>query len=437
MPDNPVRSRLLALSILLAAPCLPGTARAELPKPADFEVEYFVTNEAGERGRVMTADDHQRFLNRARCQCGQQVGIDLRMVNPSEDNAQLLRGFIGTQCAIAETMLAGQFRRCGEFFADLIPALAAGVTGAFHPLFLASGVDPTSPSRGIHVPETRLSSPSCDAPVTGEAGLWMCSPNENTLSGCQQDEFFIGSDDALSGLSGIPRLAFDFSPPLAEPSNLTVEPGNGSAELRWELPVSGDIHGFRVLCEEADGGAAPELDFPAPTATDAPDGQSYFTAANLCGDQPFSTVAVVAPEVTDPNTCGNGVVEAGEACDDGLDNDDDGLCDTACNLRVSPGLHALDWAHVCSDHVAFSEKSVAIGGLDNGKAYNFVLVAYDQAGNPRAHHRIVTATPDESLPDLLPDAAEGCACTSSPEGHGLLAMSLGTLALLALRRRRA
>ncbi|MBZ5708789.1 MYXO-CTERM sorting domain-containing protein [Nannocystis pusilla] len=426
----------MALSVFLAAPCLPGTARAELPEPADFTVEYFVTDEAGDRVRTMTEKDHLQFLNRARCQCGQQVGIDLRMVNPSEDNARQLRGFIGTQCAVAETALAGQFRRCGELFAELIPALAAGVTGAFHPLFLASGVDPTSPSRGIHLSDTRLSSASCDTPITGEAGLWMCSPSENAFSGCQQDEFFIGPTDALSGLSGIPRLAFDFQPPLVQATDLTVEPGNGAVELSWNVPTSGDIQGYRVLCEEVDGGAAPGLDFPAPAATDAPDGQAYFTAGNLCGDQPFSTVDVVAPEVTDPNTCGNGVVEAGEACDDGLDNADDGLCDRSCNLRVSPSLHALDWAHVCSDHIPFSATSVVIDGLDNGKTYNFVLVPHDLVGNPRAHAHVVTATPDESLPDLLPSEAEGCACTSSAEGHGLFVMSLGTLALLALRRRR-
>jgi len=431
MPDNPARSRLLALSVLLAAPFLAGTARAELPAPSDFEVRYYVTNEGGKRVRPMTADDHQRFLNRARCQCGQQVAIDLRLVNPPADVTQRLEAFIGTQCSTAETALAGQFKRCGQLAAALIPTFTQGMTGLFHPLFLTTGVDPTSPSRGVADPETALTA-SCDAEVEGESGLWMCKPGENSTAGCQPDEFFITSPGPQSG---IPPLAFDFLPPILPVTDLTVEPGNGSAELHWKVPSAGDIHGFRVLCEEVDGGAAPGLDFPAPDATEAPDGRSYFTAGNLCGDQPFSTLNVVAPPLTDPNTCGNGVVEAGEACDDGLDNDDDGLCDTGCNLRVSPGLHALDWAHVCSDHVEFSENSVVVDGLDNGKTYNFVLVSYDQAGNPRAYARIVTATPDGSLPDLLPPP-EGCACTTSPEGPGLLAMSLGTLALLALRRRR-
>ena len=36
-------------------------------------------------------------------------------------------------------------------------------------------------------------------------------------------------------------------PPLIEVSDLSVEPGDGSAVVSWEVPVSGDIHGFRVL----------------------------------------------------------------------------------------------------------------------------------------------------------------------------------------------
>src|SRR5690606_22464377 len=97
-----------------------------------------------------------------------------------------------------------------------------------------------------------------------------------------------------------------------------------------------------------------------------------FTAGNLCGGQPFFDAPVLAPEATAP-ACGNGVVEPGEACDDGHDNSPDGLCGESCDLLVSPSLHALDWDHLCSDHIPYNQKSVVIGGLENGVAYNFVL----------------------------------------------------------------
>lgn len=230
-------------------------------------------------------------------------------------------------------------------------------------------------------------------------------------------------------------------PPLRELSNLSVEPGDGGVTLHWELPSSGDIAGFRVLCEEAATGASPGLDFPTPELGDLPDGTHYFTAGNLCGDAPFSTVKSVPEDVSDPGTCGNGVVEAGEACDDGNDNGPEGLCDETCALRVSPSLHALDWDYVCSDHVAFSSKGMTVHGLENGKTYNFVLVAYDLFGNPRAHDQVVTATPDGSLPG--PDGGlegiggEGCACAAGESGGaGVLALSLGVILGLARRRRR-
>jgi len=430
MPDLPTRARPFALSVCFAAAGLASTARAELPEPADFTVEYFVTDEAGAHVRPMTADDHDRFLNRARCECGQQVGVLIRMAHVYPDTTKRFETFIGRMCDTAETMFDGEFTRCGQLAAALAPTFIQGLSQAFHPAFLAHGTGKSHP-RGVGDPGVRLTG-ACEG--EGRAGVWMCMPGANDTALCQPEEFFLGPDDVLAGLSGIPTLTYGFDLPTTQPANLSVEPGNGAVELRWNVPSSGDIHGFRVLCEEADGGASPGLDFPAPGLGDA-DGRHYFTAGNLCGGAPFSSVLLTAPAVTDPNTCGNGVVEAGEACDDGDDNGPDALCDLSCDLRVSPGLHALDWAHVCSDHVEFSENSVVVDGLDNGKTYNFVLVSYDQAGNPRAYARIVTATPDGSLPDLLPPP-EGCACTTSPEGPGLLAMSLGTLALLALRRRR-
>src|SRR5690348_6957898 len=100
MPDGSPRSRLLPLSVLLASPCLAGTARAELPEPSDFSVAWYITDEAGEKVRPMTERDHRQFLNRARCECGQQVGIDLRMTKPLSDTSKRLNAFVGQACAI-------------------------------------------------------------------------------------------------------------------------------------------------------------------------------------------------------------------------------------------------------------------------------------------------------------------------------------------------
>ncbi|WP_434423555.1 MYXO-CTERM sorting domain-containing protein [Nannocystis pusilla] len=426
---------------MLATFSLAGTARAELPAPADFSVSYYVTDESGEFVRPMVERDFRYATNRARCECGQRIGVQIQAKDGAEfDSSTRIQAFLGTKCATAESSPPGQFLPCGVLADALVATFVQGVMGAFHPAFLASGVDPASPSRDVAGADTILGS-ACSDKVAGQTSLWLCDPAANGTANCQPDEFFYGPDGALSQLSGVPSILYDFQPPLMEVKELTVEPADGGVVLRWELPSSGDIQGFRVLCEEAATGASPGLDFPTPELGEVPGTDHYFTAGNLCGAQPFSTVKTAPADVTDPDTCGNGVLEAGEACDDGDDNGPEGLCDESCELRVSPSLHALDWDHVCSDHITFRGTDVAIHGLENGKAYNFVLVSYDMAGNPRVHDKVVTATPDGSLPS--PDgglegiSGEGCACAAGESGGaGVLALSLAALLGLARRRRR-
>lgn len=437
MPDVPSP---YVYAALLATFSFAPTARAELPAPADFSVSYYVTDESGEFVRPMVERDFKYATNRARCECGQRIGVQIQAKDGADlDYSAQIKAFIGTQCPTAESTLAGQFLRCGVLAEVLAANYVQGVTSAFHPAFLASGVDPSSPTRDVLGAETILGGACGD--VTGETSLWMCDPAANSTANCQPEEFFYGSDGALSQLSGIPTIAYDFMPPLLRVSNLSVEPGDGGVTLHWDVPSSGDIAGFRVLCEEADTGASPGLDFPTPELGEVPDNNHYFTAGNLCGDAPFSTVKTAPADVVDPDTCGNGVLEDGEACDDGDDNGPEGLCDEGCELRVSPSLHALDWDHVCSDHITFSSEGAAIHGLENGKTYNFVLVSYDLHGNPRVHKQVVTATPDGSLPG--PDGGleglegEGCACAAGESGGtGVLALSLAALLGLARRRRR-
>lgn len=431
MPDVPLRP--LALCAILALTS--RTAQAELPEPRDFDLTYFVTDANGERARQMGEADHLKFINRARCECGQQITAKISARLPGDDTSIRFNALIGTMCDNAEAELASEYRWCGTLIAALVPMFEQGFERSFHPAFLAHGVEPQSSHR-IDDPETALKG-ACDGKSEGSAGLWVCKPGENNFSGCQQEEFFISPDSALATLSGLEPLHYDFAPPVARPSDLSVEPGNGAVQLTWSLPTSGDIHGLRVLCEEADTGAAPGFDLPTPTVTAVADGTHYFTAHNLCGDQPFSTVQVTdPPPPADPGTCGDNLLDPGEACDDGPDNGPDGLCAPDCRLRVSPDLHRLDWTHLCSGHIEFDQDTVVIGGLKNGTSYNFVLVAHDDAGNPRPLAHVVTATPDASLPDLLPAADDGCGCTTSPSGHALSAMSLFIIIPILRRRRR-
>lgn len=418
---------VLALTGATLSPAL--AAAAEPPKAGAFDIRYHITGPDGAPVRVMDDVDRVSFTNRARCECGQQISAEIRVQSDaSVDKGLLVEAMIGTQCATAEQDPAGQFQRCGVLRSSPLIDYVTGVTAGFHPIFLASGVAWATMNRDPFDPATVTAAAGCDA--QGESGVWICAQT-NAIAGCQADEFIIGN---VLKNDRAPQIRYDFVPPIAMPTDLSVEPGDGSVMVSWEIEQVGDVAGWRVLCEEADGGAPAGLGIAAPDPN-ATTREHYFNAHNLCGDQPFSAVTFSDPDTPGADICGDGRLDTGEQCDDGEDNHDEGLCSSTCRLRVGEDLHALSWDHVCSGHVAYNETSVVIDGLENGKTYNFVLVAHDASGNPRAFARVVAATPDAELQGFTPSAEDGCGCTSAG-GHVPGAM-LGLLALAALRRRRA
>jgi len=417
------RATVLALPALLAL--APQTAlAAPVPFTSDlFEVAHTIPTLDGASARAMTDFERKYFVNRARCECGQPLRTELRLrPDPPElDPTKLIQSFLGPYCATAESDPKGQFRRCGQLANATALGYVEGFTTDYPAIFLASGLDLGSPSRSLDDPQTILAG-TCD-PGQGEAGAWVCAQT-NTQAGCQADEFFLQPQP--------PRLQWDFMAPLVTPDDLTVTPARGGVTLSWTLDNPADIHGLRVLCERSDGKPAGNQDFATPDLLAEADGTHYFTQQNLCGDEPF-LLFTTAAKPTGDGSCGDGQVDPGEACDDG-DNFDEGPCRSDCTLTVSPGLHALDWDYLCSDHISVDETSVNIHGLENGVDYRFLLVTYDASGNPRIVPQVLHATPDASL-EALPGDPEGCACTTTTAPTTSALLLLAALGLTRRRRR--
>lgn len=418
------RATVLALPALLAL--APQTAlAAPVPFTSDlFEVAHTIPTLDGTSARAMTDFERDHFLNRARCECGQPLRTEIRVrPDPPElDNTKLILSFLGSECATAESDPTGPFRRCGLLAASTALGYVDAKIVDHHPIFLASGVDPSAGDRrNINDPDTILAD-TCNG-SQGEPGVWVCAQT-NTTVGCQADEFFLQPQP--------PRLRWDFLPPVGSPDDLTATPARGGVTLSWTLDTPADIHGLRVLCERSDGKPAGNQNFATPDPVAEADGTHYFTQQNLCGDEPFLPFTTAAKPTGD-GSCGDGQLDPGEACDDG-DNFDAGPCRSDCTLTVSPGLHALDWDYLCSDHISVDETSVNIHGLENGVDYRFLVVTYDASGNPRIVPQVLHATPDASL-EALPGDPEGCACTTTTAPTTSALLLLAALGLTRRRRR--
>ncbi|MDC0666876.1 DUF4215 domain-containing protein [Nannocystis radixulma] len=361
-----------------------GTGGASKFPPADaFTIQYWLTDDQGKFVRPMTDKYVKQYYNRARCECGHKIGLVIRLkkVGTGYDTTQFLNSFVGTQCATAETQLAGQFRRCAQFSSELVPVYQSGITTNFHPIWLTQGVSPNSTER---LPELAITSGSCEANVVGQGGVWMCAPNMNTQNGCQADEFFIQGSQNINTTDKAGGIAFDFTPPLLEVTDFKAQPGDGAVVLTWSTATSGDIQGYRVLCEDAaTGQPVPNKTQPRPGLLDLPSGTFFFSKNTICPNGPFSTFNQgednplgttsdgdgVDTDGTDtggldtggdtggdtgaetPNTqCNNGIVEVGEECDDGADNNlDTNACRSDCTrARCGDGSIQTD-VEQCDD----------------------------------------------------------------------------------------
>ncbi len=368
-PGSPLLPALAAATLLASAALLiPAQASAQAPAdpnqpslpPADaFDIRYFLTDEKGNRVRPMDAQDFSFFVNKARCQCGSRIETQVRLKITQGNTYSLgeqMVAYVGPNCAMAEVTPFGQFKQCVQTVGATVSGYVQGFNTKVHPLWLSSGVTADS-TRPIDSPNT-IAAFSCEEEAFGQSGVWICAPNSNKTGGCQAEDFFINAN-VNSNLGNSNGIAYDFQPPTTELESVSAEPGDSAVVVSWEVPGqagSGDIFGFRVLCEEADTGKPPPGKGMKAPALDARSfGTYYYTKDNLCPDGPFAEVNVspeppsVSTSATTTDTdgvdtdAGTGGLDTG-----GLDTDTDTDTDGAPVARCGDGQLAAD-TEQCDD----------------------------------------------------------------------------------------
>jgi len=306
--------------------------------------------------------------------------------------------------------------------------------------------------------------------------------------------------------AGSDGINYDYLPPQDSVTGFSASPGDGAVVLSWGREEVDDIQGFRILCADADGNPAKTGDDKvvkaAPTGQARTNGTFYYTAESLCGGdvvytpdpneipetpeeggtttgsddgrdtgdegltsagfdaawgEPWSYGGTITSGVgsdsggtggTGSTSDASGTTGAGETSGGASDTGatDAGGSDTtggSGTVGTGEGIESLHWDYVCTGHIAANTTTARINGLQNGEAYQFLVVAYDRSGNPKVMSDLLTETPIrtddfwercEAQGDLCGDGGF-CHCRSDATTPPA-AWSIGLLALLLMRRRR-
>ncbi|GAB3467684.1 fibronectin type III domain-containing protein [Kineococcus endophyticus] len=213
----------------------------------------------------------------------------------------------------------------------------------------------------------------------------------------------VGNESARSQtVAGTPR---DLTPPGA-PAGLAAVAGDGQVALSWTANTEPDLASYRVV--DAAGGVLATVPAPGRTAvvTGLVNGttQSFrVIAVDTAGNPsaPSTAVSATPRDLTPPGAPTGLVATPG---------DGSATLGWAINPEADVARYdVLDGAGAVVASVAHPATGVVVGGLVNGSASTFRLVAVDRAGNTSAASQAVSVTPRDTTP---PTAPSGVAATA-------------------------
>lgn len=460
MPRRPAVAsvRRIAVATALVAGALlgsrPAAAAGEAPTGASFDIWYYTTNETAERGRLFGSTDLTSFVNQARCQCNHAIStrVLLKRAMTTYDPSVRVQSFVGSRCDIGQVGNNAQVRPCVRILSAAPNEYTRAVNFEFSPIWLVAGTVPTGPQDLGDATPTG----SCES-GQGDAGVWICIEN-GMQPDCQSDEFQVqGTQNRNGAMDMAQAIRYDFDPPQTLPNNFSFDSGDGAVIIEWDQIATGDVSGFRVLCADADGNPLPGRGIDEPSLADINRGTIYFTQGNLCPDGPFMLEEEAPDSGTDGGTdSGGSDSSTGDASSSsgsdsgssdsgssGSSGGSDSGSSTTGGALPSTGIESLDWDYICSSHFSGTSQEARVDGLENGTEYQFLVVAYDVAGNAIAASDVIRATPRETIDLWEQCEIDGdicgsggfCNCTADPQATDAWWL-LAPLFAVARRRRR-
>ncbi len=406
----PRRLALGPLAAVLAVAWLaPAVAAAnEVPAGANFDIWYYTTDRDGDRDRLFSETDLTSFVNQARCQCNHTIStrVLLQRAMTFYDPTVRVETFIGNRCDVAQSTVNPQITPCVRVLSEAPNAYTKAINFEFSPIWLVGGVEPSGPQTLGQATPTG----SCEI-GQGDAGIWICIEN-GAQPECQPEEFQVTGTQNMNATGGTDGggggvgLRYDFDPPQTLPSNFTTDSGDGSVIIKWEQIATGDVSGFRVLCADEDGNPLPGKGIDPPSLTGINRGTIYFTQQNLCPEGPFDggedpDVGTTGDEATGDSGSSSSGDSSGSSGDSSSSSGDTGSSsgtgDTGTTPLPSDGIASLNWDYICSPHFSGTSQEARVSGLNNGEEYQFLIVAYDIAGNPVAASDVLVASPRETI----------------------------------------
>lgn len=457
----PVWSAIAAATLLV-----PQVAAAtESPVGTAFDIWYYATDSDGDRARLFSSTDLTGFVNQARCECNQTISTRIRLQRAMTTYTPSVRvqTFVGNRCADAQSTVNPQITPCLRVLSDAPNAYTKEINFEFSPVWLVAGIEPGG-SQNLGEAEP---AGSCDS-GQGSAGVWICIENGEQPD-CQAAEFEVTGTQNMNGTADMmgQGITYDFDPPQTLPSGFAIDEGDGAVVIEWDQIATGDVSGFRVLCADEEGAPLPGMGIDPPSLTGINRGTIYFTAADLCPEGPLNgpdepidedTVGEETGEDTGGSTgdeststtfgdltLGSSESESSGSGSGSGSTSGDGTTGTTGDALPTEGLASLRWDYICSSHISGTAQEARVTGLENGRNYQFLVVAYDVAGNAIAASDVLTATPRETIDLWEQCEIDGdicgsggfCNCTTDPSDDRSVWLLGGFLLAIAARRRRA